>query len=589
MCYKLSTMLSTLILNNFKCFGNQVIPFRAPTIIVGRNNAGKSTIVEALRLLSLVVNHVENLPLRGVPSWLDIPIVNGGFAPSLENYDFNFSSVFHRYNPPPARILAKFDTGVSVEIYIGGKDMLHAVIKDRSRDVVTSGRRARTLGLHRVGILPQISPLSEDEIILVPRYVRQKMSSNLASLHFRNQINLLYEEAFDDFKSISESTWSGLRIMELRGKGGEHGTPLELLVRNDDFVAEIAWMGHGLQMWLQTMWFLARSTGFETVILDEPDVYMHADLQRRLIRFLKERHPQAVVATHSIEIMSEVDPENILVVDRDRRQAQFTMDVPEVQQVVDQIGGIGNLQLARLWNSRRCIFIEGKDLSIMKHWQNRLFPTSKEPIDAVPNVSVGGWGGWNYAIGSAMLLRNAVNQNIAPYCILDSDYHTPGQIEARKKEATEKGLNLHIWERKEVENYLLVPDAIFRTVEAKAKEQRPKLSAKLIGQKLYELAGQRRDEVTDAYAAEFLSENRSAGPTHANRSARALVGPSWDMPWGRFSLVSGKQLLAELSEWLQRNYGVAVSAARIARTMRLHEISEEVLQILTAIENNESL
>jgi energy-coupling factor transporter ATP-binding protein EcfA2 len=304
--------------------------------------------------------------------------------------------------------------------------------------------------------------------------------------------------------------------MELRGQGGQHGTELELLVRNDDFVAEIAWMGHGLQMWLQTMWFLARSIGFDTVILDEPDVYMHADLQRRLIRFLKECHPQAIVATHSIEIMSEVDPENILVVDRDRRQAQFTMDIPAVQQVVDQIGGIGNLQLARLWNSRRCIFVEGKDISLLKYWQNRLFPTSRDPIDAVPNLSVGGWGGWNYAIGSAMLLRNAIGQDITSYCLLDSDYHTPGQVEARQNEAREKGLNLHIWERKEIENYLLVPEVIFRTVETRTRGQQPELSAELIAQKLFELAGAKRDEVTDAYAAEFLSENRSAGPTHAN-------------------------------------------------------------------------
>jgi predicted ATPase len=101
-------------------------------------------------------------------------------------------------------------------------------------------------------------------------------------------------------------------------------------------------------MWLQTMWFLARCQKFETVILDEPDVYMHADLQRRLIRSLRGRYAQVILATHSVEIMSEANPEDILVVDREKRQAQFTTDVPEMQRVVDQIGGVHNLQLARL-------------------------------------------------------------------------------------------------------------------------------------------------------------------------------------------------------------------------------------------------
>ena len=110
------------------------------------------------------------------------------------------------------------------------------------------------------------------------------MSSTLASLHFRNQLNLLYEEDFREFKRISEDTWPGLEVRELRGHGGEQGAGLELMLRNDDFVAEVGLMGHGLQMWLQTMWFLARCRAFDTVILDEPDVYMHADLQRRLIR-----------------------------------------------------------------------------------------------------------------------------------------------------------------------------------------------------------------------------------------------------------------------------------------------------------------
>ena len=216
------------------------------------------------------------------------------------------------------------------------------------------------------------------------------MSSTLASLHFRNQLNLLYDDDFREFKRISEDTWPGLEVRELRGHGREQGVDLELMLRNDDFVAEVGLMGHGLQMWLQTMWFLARCRVFDTVILDEPDVYMHADLQRRLIRFLRHRHPQVIVATHSVEIMSEVDAENILVVDRDRRQAQFTTDIPQVQQVVDQIGGIHNLQLARLWGARRCLFIEGNDLGLLKQLQNILFPRSADPIDAIPNLSVGG-------------------------------------------------------------------------------------------------------------------------------------------------------------------------------------------------------
>ena len=383
-------MLTEVVLENFKCFSRHTIPLRPLTVIVGRNNAGKSTIVEALRLVSLVANRLEYLPVRDVPPWLDIPSVNRGVAPSLENQDFDFSNVFHRYGDPPAKVTARFSTGVGVVIYVGVPERVHAVIRDARRSVVISKAQARRLGMPSVGILPQISPLSNSETILAPNYVRRAMSSTLASLHFRNQLNLLYDDDFREFKRISEDTWPGLEVRELRGHGREQGVDLELMLRNDDFVAEVGLMGHGLQMWLQTMWFLARCRVFDTVILDEPDVYMHADLQRRLIRFLRHRHPQVIVATHSVEIMSEVDAENILVVDRDGRQAQFTTDIPQVQQVVDQIGGIHNLQLARLWGARRCLFIEGNDLGLLKQLQNILFPRSADPIDAIPNLSVGG-------------------------------------------------------------------------------------------------------------------------------------------------------------------------------------------------------
>jgi len=174
-------MLSEIVIENFKCFRRHVIPFRPLTIVVGRNNAGKSTIVEALRLTSLVTNRFGNLAVHDVPSWLDIPRVNRGVTPSLENQDTNFSSVFHRYGEPPAKIAARFSSGVALTIYIGGPDRLHAVAKDARRSVVISKGEARRMGLPPIGILPQISPVSPNEKILVPNYVHRAMSSTLAS------------------------------------------------------------------------------------------------------------------------------------------------------------------------------------------------------------------------------------------------------------------------------------------------------------------------------------------------------------------------------------------------------------------------
>jgi predicted ATPase len=83
-------------------------------------------------------------------------------------------------------------------------------------------------------------------------------------------------------------------------------------------------------------------------MLDEPDVYMHPDLQRRLIRFLRARFPQTIITTHAVEMLAEVDPKEILVIDRKRENSDFADTLPAMQRAIDGLGAIHNIQLSRL-------------------------------------------------------------------------------------------------------------------------------------------------------------------------------------------------------------------------------------------------
>lgn len=467
------SMLTSLRLENFRCFKDHIVPLRPTTIIVGRNNAGKSTIVEALRLVSLIAGRAPHLNFSDVPPWLDLPKSYRGVSRSLRGFEFDFTTAFHRYGEPPAIITAQFSNGGSMQIFIGrdkGEAQVHAVVQSKNGNIASTKGQVQSVGMPRVTSLPQIGPLLKEEEVLVEDYVRNAVSSSLASLHFRNQL-LVFPSHFKEFRRIAEATWEGLKIKDLTRNGRAPDTTLSLLVRDGDFDAEASWMGNGLQMWLQTMWFLARSKDEDTVILDEPDVYMHADLQRRLIRIVRSRNPQLIVATHSIEIMAEVEPDEILVIDQGRREARFADSLPAVQRVIDQIGGVHNLNLARLSTSRKCLLLEGKDIEILKQFQNTLTPESNEPLDTLPHMPIGGWGGWNYAVGSRMFLKNALGEEISTYCLLDSDYHTQEAISARYKEALRVGVRLHIWQRKEIENYLLVPSAIMRVMLAKVRKK----------------------------------------------------------------------------------------------------------------------
>jgi energy-coupling factor transporter ATP-binding protein EcfA2 len=355
-----------------------------------------------------------------------------------------------------------------------------------------------------------------------------------------------------------------------------------LLVQDGGFVAEIGWMGHGWQMWLQTMWFLSRTPQSATVILDEPDVYMHADLQRKLIRFLTSRYKQIIIATHSIEIMSEVEPDNILVIDKTKKASIYTSHFPAVQKLIQNIGSLQNIQLARLWSAKKMVFVEGKDISILKRIQNRLFRDSDEPFDMFPNMSIGGWGGWNYAIGSSMLLKNAVDSSILSYCILDSDYHTAEEIALRYKDAKAKHVNLHIWRKKEIENYLLVPSALLRII-VRGKRSTKSVSIEILGNKLHDIAEQFKEEVTDNYANQIHRLNKGYESGAAHKEARKIIAQLWKRD--QLSIVSGKEMVKRLSEWSQTEYGVAFSANAIAAELTIDEIDDEIKSVVSAIEN----
>jgi len=84
----------------------------------------------------------------------------------------------------------------------------------------------------------------------------------------------------------------------------------------------------------------------------------------------------------------------------------------------------------------------------------------------------------------------------------------------------------------------------------------------------------------------MLQPPRNTVPIVATHSARERISANWETMEGRLSLVSGKQLLGKLSQWTQANYGVPISPMGVARQLRRNEIADEVIAVLTAIENN---
>ena len=494
--------------------------------------------------------------------------------------------MFYRYGLYPSFIRATFKNKYAIEIYIGPEFRVFGVIRKRTGNSVINSNDAKQIRIPPVAILPQIRPLLRDEKILTKQHVLRTNSTYLTSQHFRNELKY-QNQYFNKFKDLAEQTWHGLKILDLEGKEDSFDSPLGLIIRDENFSAEVGWMGHGLQMWLQVMWFLSRLSCDYSVILDEPDVYMHADLQRKLIQYLRNNYRQTIIATHSVEIMAEVEPENILIVDHHSPQSDFASSLPAVQKIIYNIGGVHNLHLSRLFNSKKCLLLEGDDIEILKYFQNVLFPNTAEPIKATPHIPLGGRGGWSYAIGSSMTLHNSFGDRIRVYCIFDRDYHTDEEITERYLQAREHGIDLHIWAKKELENYLLIPSTIQRAIISKISEEQKIPSIEEITTILESIADSLYDSTFDAISSELLARDRPSGPTSANKNARIKLKAIWINLENKLSVVSGKQVLSKLSEWAQNQYGITLSDRLIAFNLKACEISNEVKCILNSIEFGE--
>jgi hypothetical protein len=579
-------VIDTLVLENFRGFEHHEVPFRDVTIVVGGNNAGKSTLVEALRLVALVADRFHRGAGRfvGSPSWLSHPEAFDGIAPAVRGMpaDGFEATVFHRYGPPPAVLTATFSSGASITVFVGPDAQVHGVARRADGAPVTRASAGPRLGLDPIAVQPQVAPLLREEPLRQEETIRRGDGTYLAPQHFRNQL-WLYHEFYAEFKAMAERTWRGLQIMELERDPAHPREPLQLRVRDTDFVGEVSLMGHGLQMWLQIVWFLARAPKGATVVLDEPDVYMHPDLQRRLLTLVRRQFKQLVVATHSVEIVSDVDPGSILSVDRRQPRSTFVTSLPGLQDVIDGLGSMQNVHVARLMRSQSFYLVEGKDVKLLRILQSCV-DAKALPIDLVPHAQLGGRGGWGSGVPARLPSTNAEGGKIRSYAILDRDFFPDEEIAERYVEARQWRVQLRVWSRKELENFVLVPETITRYIARQVADGVTPPDVTVVADEIDRIVENMRDDpILDAMATALFVRDKKGGIAKAYKMARATLSKRWKTRDSRWAIAPGKDVISHLSRWSQREFGVGLGIEALARELRADEVDPEVIEVVAAI------
>ena len=170
-------------------------------------------------------------------------------------------------------------------------------------------------------------------------------------------------------------------------------------------------------------------------------------------------------------------------------------------------------------------------------------------------------------------------------CILDRDYHCQEEIEDRMKEADTYGICLHIWEKKEIENYLISQSAFYRLLVKNSKTRTP-ISFDEIGNKIDEIAESMKTDVIDKYAEEIQSKNKKWSISRINQEARQIVALKWE---NKLDIISGKEFLNHFNNWCMEKYRTSLTINGLSIEYRKEEIPLEMINVVSAIENNSKI
>ena len=163
-----------------------------------------------------------------------------------------------------------------------------------------------------IGIVPILGPVEHEEDLLNEETVRKNLATHRASRHFRNSWHF-YPEKFEIFAQLVKKTWPGMDI-ERAQRADQFSSKLVMFCVENRITRELFWAGSGFQIWCQLLTHITRASDDTMLIVDEPEIYLHPDVQRQLLSILRQVGPDILLATHSTEIMSEADHSEILLV-----------------------------------------------------------------------------------------------------------------------------------------------------------------------------------------------------------------------------------------------------------------------------------
>lgn len=566
--------------SNYKAFKNYSVTLSEFNILVGANNAGKSTVIGAFRILAEALRRAN--AKRAIYS--DSPAIRGWAYPvNLRDLPVSTENVFTNYDDSePAVVEFRISNGNRLKLIFPERDSCYLVCLTGGRAVQTPSEFKREFDV-TISFVPVLGPVEHDEELNQEETARRALLTHRASRNFRN-IWYHFSEGFDDFRSLVQETWPGMDIERPELSRDADSAKLHMFCPEDRYPREIFWAGFGFQVWCQMLTFITKAPADSLLIIDEPDIYLHSDLQRQLVHILRTRVGDVLIATHSTEILAEAESGEIVVLNKRGRGAQRVQNPTQLQSLFGTLGSSLNPTITQLAKTKKVIFVEGDDFGLLAAFCRKLGQTAlanRASFAVIPARGFNPARVSDFSDGMETTLGIRIERGV----IFDRDYRSETWISVLKEDFSKSSGFVHIHDRKELENFLLVPAAIDRAIRERIQAKRDRggnvveftgSAADLLG----EICENMKSDVFGQYNATGVKAYCDAKPGTSIATASSIVHKELEQRWSsldeKLKIVPGKLVLSELNSTLQAMYGVSVTTNAIVAAMRISEIPADM-------------
>jgi hypothetical protein len=250
----------------------------------------------------------------------------------------------------------------------------------------------------------------------------------------------------------------------------------------------------------------------------------------------------------------------------------------------------GNLSLG---NSKepRSIHEGESDFLIIRRFARCLGLQQLASSADITPVESGGFSAWERIKALAWGFTRTLGRNLILGAVFDRDFWCDEELREILQELVSTLQFAHIHQRKEIENYLLVPTAIDRALRHAADDRgrrggRLKEELEPATTMLERLTDPRKTDLQGQYVArriQFLKNTKRDAASIATETIRGFEA-QWGTIDTRMALVDGKEVLRALRGEVQQRWKLTISDAVIIEQFREEEVPEDLRKLLLSLE-----